>query len=62
MNITARELIRIDENVWEILKTGKMLILGRIFASEELLAPIRKSNDQSLEQIAKVAHLPWIHK
>ena len=58
----VRELIRIDENVWEIPKTGKMLVPGRIFASEELLAPIRQSNDQSLEQIANVAHLPGIQK
>ncbi|MCL4235685.1 MAG: RtcB family protein, partial [Deltaproteobacteria bacterium] len=49
---------RLDEVRYEIPREGAMRVPGRIYASEELLADIRK--DQALAQVANVAHLPGI--
>jgi tRNA-splicing ligase RtcB len=54
------KLNKIEENVWEIPKSGKMNVPGRIFANEALLSQIRK--DRALEQIKNTAHLPGIYK
>jgi len=43
---------------WEIPRTGHMRVPGVVFASPELIEPIRK--DQSLIQVATVASLPGI--
>jgi tRNA-splicing ligase RtcB len=56
--IRSPELRRISDYVWEIPKRGGMLVPGRIYASEELVASIR--DDPCLEQVANVAHLPGI--
>jgi tRNA-splicing ligase RtcB (3'-phosphate/5'-hydroxy nucleic acid ligase) len=52
------ELTQIDETLWEIPRTGAMLVPARVFADEELLEAIR--GDHSLEQLANVATLPGV--
>lgn len=52
------ELKKVADNIWEIPKTGKMNVPGRVFASEALLEKIRQ--DKTLEQTANVATLPGI--
>ncbi len=54
------EVRKIDENRWEIPRSGGMRVPGRIYADDRLMAAIRK--DKSLEQVANVAHLPGIVK
>lgn len=53
-----KNLIKLNPNLWEIPKTGNMRVPGRIFASEKLIKVILK--DESLKQVANVAHLPGI--
>ena len=52
------KLKKISEIEWEIPKEGKMLVPGKIFASEKLLKDIQ--NDISLQQVKNVAMLPGI--
>ncbi len=54
------ELKKISEFEWEIPKTGKMNVPGRIFASSKLLEDMKK--DKTLEQVKNVAILPGILK
>ncbi|MDP2924835.1 MAG: RtcB family protein [Nanoarchaeota archaeon] len=54
------EIIKISENIWEIPKTGKMNVPGRVFASEKLLNDMQKDN--TLQQVRNVACLPGILK
>lgn len=54
------ELKKINDNMWEIPKSGKMNVPGRIFANAKLLEKIQ--NDRSLEQVRNVACLPGIYK
>ena len=49
---------RIDEHRWEIAPHGGMRVPGRIYASEAMLEDVLK--DDSLRQVANVAHLPGI--
>ena len=51
-------LKKITDYLWEIPQTGQMLVPGRIYASEKLMSQIQK--DESLKQVANVAHLPGI--
>lgn len=53
-------LKQINENLWEIPKTGGMRVPGRVYASREMMQRIQQ--DKSLEQVANVAHLPGIVK
>jgi len=53
-------LKKIGDIEWEIPKTGKMLVPGKIFASEKLIKDIKK--DKTLEQVRNVAMLPGILK
>jgi len=53
-------LKKISENIYEIPREGKMLVPGRIFASEKILDAIKQ--DKTLEQIKNVAMLPGILK
>ncbi len=61
-------LNKIDECRWEIPKSYKsgMRVPGLIFASEDMVVGARRAmplqNDQALEQVANVAHLPGIVK
>ncbi|MGD2135452.1 MAG: RtcB family protein [Gemmatimonadales bacterium] len=52
------EVRRIDAFRWSIPRTGRMQTDGLVFASGELMEDIR--GDQSLRQVANVAHLPGI--
>ena len=51
---------KIAKNIYELSQEGKMLVPGRIFASDKLLESIKK--DKTLEQIKNVAMLPGIVK
>ncbi|MDH7516127.1 MAG: RtcB family protein [Bacteroidota bacterium] len=51
-------LRQIDDTRWEIPRTGGMRVPGRIYATASMMESIRK--DQSLQQVANVAHLPGI--
>ncbi len=52
------KLKKISENIYEIPKEGKMLVPGRIFASEDLIDNIKEG--KTLDQIKNVASLPGI--
>lgn len=54
------EIRKTGEVEWEIPKTGKMLVPGKIFASENLISNIKE--DKTLEQVRNVAMLPGILK
>jgi len=49
---------RIDEVRWRIPRQGAMRVDGLVFADRAMMDDIRK--DQSLQQVANVAHLPGI--
>lgn len=51
---------KLNEYLWEIPKSGGMRVPGRVYASDKLMESIK--NDQSLQQVANVAHLPGIVK
>ncbi|HIJ13039.1 MAG TPA: RtcB family protein, partial [Halobacteriales archaeon] len=53
-------LTQIEEFVWEIPRSGDMIVPARIFASETLLEQI--SQDKTLEQLKNTASLPGIQK
>ena len=52
------ELHRIEEYLWEIPRQEGMRVPGRIYASEKLMADLKRDN--SLRQVMNVAHLPGI--
>jgi len=54
------EIKKVSENIYQIEKTGKMKVPVVIYASEKLLADIKK--DKCLEQMQNVAGLPGIVK
>jgi tRNA-splicing ligase RtcB len=53
------QLKKISEYEYELPKTGRMLVPGRIFASEKLM---EKIEDDAIKQVANVACLPGIYK
>ena len=55
---TTHEMRQIAECVWEVPRTGAMLVPGRIYADEKLMSHIRK--ERAVEQVANVAHLPGV--
>lgn len=54
------EIKKISENIYEIPKTGKMNVPGRLYVSEKLLDAIK--DDKTIEQVKNVAQLPGIIK
>jgi tRNA-splicing ligase RtcB len=54
------ELVKIDENTWEIPKQGEMRVPAVIYASARLLQDIK--HDLTLEQARNVACLPGIQR
>ena len=52
------EIKRIEPYLWEIPRSGGMLVPGRVYASATLMQEIR--GDESLEQVKNVAALPGI--
>jgi len=49
---------RIDDYRWRLPREGQMRVDGLVFASEAMMRTMR--DDQSLQQVANVAHLPGI--
>jgi len=56
--MTVPQLVQVNEWVWELPPTGGMRVPGRVYADKELMEALRE--DQSLTQVANVAHLPGI--
>ena len=54
----SNDLVRIDENRWEIPKTAEMNVPGRIYANTRLASLLQK--DHSIRQVRNVAMLPGI--
>jgi tRNA-splicing ligase RtcB len=52
---------KIHDQLFEIPATGDMRVPGRIYASEEMMANIIEE-DESIQQVINVAHLPGIQK
>ena len=52
------EIVRLSDTLYEIPPQGGMRVPGRIYANEKLMESIR--GDQSVVQVANVAHLPGI--
>ncbi len=52
------KLERIDACRWRIPREGGMRVDGVVFGDERMIADLR--NDQSLQQVVNVAHLPGI--
>jgi tRNA-splicing ligase RtcB len=49
---------QVDDYRWRVPREGVMRVDGIIYADEKMIADIRQ--DQSLQQVANVAHLPGI--
>lgn len=49
---------QIDRYRWRIPREGQMRVDGIVYADDKMMADIR--HDQSLQQVANVAHLPGI--
>jgi tRNA-splicing ligase RtcB len=56
--VSEKEIERIDDFRWRLPKRGGMRVDGIVYADEAMMADIRQ--DQSLEQVRNVAHLPGI--
>ncbi|MFH1874969.1 MAG: RtcB family protein [Pseudomonadota bacterium] len=54
------QLKQINKYEWQLEQTGQMQVPGIIYASEKMMQVIRA--DESLKQVANVAHLPGIVK
>ncbi|MDP6965739.1 MAG: RtcB family protein, partial [Candidatus Marinimicrobia bacterium] len=52
------KLKQVSDHIWEVPKTGGMLVPGRIYASRELIQNIE--GDPCVDQVRNVAHLPGI--
>ncbi|MBP1634226.1 MAG: hypothetical protein H6Q10_800 [Acidobacteria bacterium] len=52
------ELEQIDETRWRIPRSGGMRVDGVVYADRRMIEGMRE--DQSLQQVANVAHLPGI--
>ncbi len=55
------EINKITDYLWEIPKSGKMTVPGRIYTSEKMLEKCI-GKDESLKQVINVAQLPGIQK
>ncbi len=54
----SMKIEQIDNYRWRIPREGRMQVEGIVYADERLMADIR--DDQSLQQVVNVAHLPGI--
>lgn len=61
MKINEIELEKINDYLWEIPKSGDMLVPGRIYATQKMIQS-NLQNDEALKQVVNVAHLPGIVK
>jgi len=55
------DIEKIHDHLYEIPATGKMRVPGRIYASEKMMETII-AEDESIQQVINVAHLPGIQK
>src|SRR5262245_28137693 len=58
MNTGTITVQQLDAYRWRIPRQGQMRVDGLVYASAALMQAIRR--DQSLQQVANVAHLPGI--
>jgi tRNA-splicing ligase RtcB len=64
------EIKKITDYIWEVPKTGDMVVPGKIFADEEIIGNLLKDYEAkkgggftpALEQVTNVARLPGIEK
>jgi tRNA-splicing ligase RtcB len=56
--VSTLSLAQVSEWVWELPATGEMRVPGRVYADRTLVDSLE--GDQSLGQVANVAHLPGI--
>jgi len=61
MRYKQMNIEKIHDNLFEIPKSGNMQVPGRIYASEEMMHSIIRE-DESIQQVINVAHLPGIQK
>lgn len=59
MEIKGIKLDKIHDYLWEIPKTGRMQVPGRIYISQQMLL---SGLDEALTQVVNVAHLPGIQR
>ena len=67
MKVGNYNLSEIEPNVWEIKKTGKMVVPGRIYGSKKILdhliSDVKLGKEwNAMKQVYNVAHLPGIQK
>lgn len=55
------ELQKLFDNLWEIPKSGGMLVPGRIYTNRDMIESTLR-NDEAVKQVVNVAHLPGIQK
>lgn len=61
MIISGIELKQLSKNLWEVPKFGEMKVPGRIYISQRM-AEKSLGDDQALQQVINVAHLPGIQR
>jgi len=61
MKYRSKEINKIHDNLFEIPAIGNMQVPGRIYANESMLESILYE-DESIQQVVNVAHLPGIQK
>ncbi len=61
MRVSGIEIEKITDYLWEITKSGSMLVPGRIYISQNMLESSLQ-NDEAFKQVVNVACLPGIQK
>ena len=61
MKVQGIQLEKVNDFLWEIPKTGRMLVPGRIYTSQKMIER-NLENDEAIKQVVNVAHLPGIQK
>ncbi|WP_416838658.1 RtcB family protein [Haloferax sp. DFSO52] len=56
------ELVKLEENVYEIERTGPMNVPARVYGSETLIEEMLEEGDLTLSQVRNVATLPGIQR
>ena len=61
MKVLEIKLEKVNDFLWEIPKTGRMQVPGRIYTSQKMIEK-NLENDEAIKQVVNVAHLPGIQK
>jgi tRNA-splicing ligase RtcB len=61
MKYKTYQINKISDSLFEVAAAGGMRVPGRIYASEKMMGAILRE-DESLQQVINVAHLPGIQK